>query len=175
MLHSSSASSLSSIQGGVWEERWSECFGSGERTRSLSAPDQSQELVSCLGVLTENTQHGAGHSLAVHLLDASHNHTHVTGTAERTNTSWGLDILITLQKERKKEKKKEREKERKKERKRERKKERKRERKKERKRERKKERKKERKRDCSYLLHYKINWKIVKNIDIWSFLALHCI
>lgn len=60
-----------------------EAFEKGAGLRVLavqrSAPDQGQELVSCLGVLAENAQHGAGHSLAVHLLDASHNHTHVTG------------------------------------------------------------------------------------------------
>lgn len=63
-------------------------------TRTLSAPDQGQELVSSLGVLTENAQHGAGHSLAVHLLDASHNHTHVTG--EQKEEKIEVILCITL-------------------------------------------------------------------------------
>lgn len=82
MIHSSSACSGAEpevVQRGIREEGWSECFGSGGGGRTLSASDQGQELVTCLGVLSEHAEHGAGHRLAVHLLNASHDHAHVTG------------------------------------------------------------------------------------------------
>lgn len=47
---------------------------------SLCTFCQGEELLSSLWVLSENTQHGAGHSTAVHLLYSTHDHAHVTTT-----------------------------------------------------------------------------------------------
>lgn len=39
--------------------------------------DEVEELLASLGVVTEHSQHGRGHGLAVDLLDTSHDHAHV--------------------------------------------------------------------------------------------------
>lgn len=44
----------------------------------LRPTDELQELIPRLGVVTENSQHGAGDRLGVCLLHASHHHAHVT-------------------------------------------------------------------------------------------------
>lgn len=42
--------------------------------------DEVKELLPRLGVVAEDTQHGAGDGLAVDLLDSAHHHAHVPGT-----------------------------------------------------------------------------------------------
>lgn len=55
--------------------------GAGKEVWSLvSTFDQGQELFSSFWILSEHTQHGAGHSTTVHLLHSTHDHTHVTAT-----------------------------------------------------------------------------------------------
>ena len=51
---------------------------------SLNALRKIQELLTSFGVLEVNSQHGARHCAAVHLLDATHDHTHVP--AKHTHT-----------------------------------------------------------------------------------------
>lgn len=46
--------------------------------------DQVQELLAGLGIVSEHSQHGGRHGLAVDLLYASHDHTHVPGDENQT-------------------------------------------------------------------------------------------
>lgn len=47
---------------------------------SVIVEDELQELLTRLGVLSEDTEHGAGDGLAGHLLHPSHHHAHVAAT-----------------------------------------------------------------------------------------------
>ena len=53
---------------------------------SLNALRKIQELLTSFGVLEVNSQHGARHCAAVHLLDATHDHTHVPAKHTHTQT-----------------------------------------------------------------------------------------
>ena len=55
-----------------------EWLGGGDGGGCLGLFDEVEELFTSLGVVAEDTEHLAGHCLAVDLLNASHDHAHVT-------------------------------------------------------------------------------------------------
>lgn len=59
----------------------------------LGAHCESQELLPGFGVLQVDSQHGAGHRAAVHLLDAAHHHAHVPAKPNKKKCqTWSRSI-----------------------------------------------------------------------------------
>lgn len=52
----------------------------------LAVLGQGQELLPRFRILPEHSQHGAGHRAAVHLLDSTHDHAHVTAAKHNMNS-----------------------------------------------------------------------------------------
>ena len=62
----------------------------------LDALWESQELLSGFGVLEVNSQHGARHCAAVHLLDTAHDHTHVPANTHTHTQGHALRKVFDL-------------------------------------------------------------------------------
>jgi hypothetical protein len=62
--------------------------------------DEVEEFFACFRVVAENTEHGAGHCLAVDLLHSSHHHAHVPAKNQylsetcHAQESQCVDILV---------------------------------------------------------------------------------